>query len=182
MDARAGIGVTDERQQLATPPKPSVPEHLVPSGAAPVRRLPIGAEPQSDSGVHFRIWAPRCREVVVEIEGFEPAALQFEIGGYFSLWSLPARAGMRYRFRLDRGERAFPDPASRFQPEGGYDPDRGTGGCFREGLRPPGTGLPVVGIAVSRAAEIARTHDIPIGFGAPSHRTARGDVASTGPR
>jgi maltooligosyltrehalose trehalohydrolase len=122
VDARAGIGVTDERQQLATPPRPSVPEHLVPSGAAPVRRLPIGAEPQSDSGVHFRIWAPRCREVVVEIEGFEPAALQFEIGGYFSLWSLPARAGMRYRFRLDRGERALPDPASRFQPEGPHGP------------------------------------------------------------
>ncbi|HWO84890.1 MAG TPA: malto-oligosyltrehalose trehalohydrolase [Stellaceae bacterium] len=73
-------------------------------------------------GVHFRLWAPRCREVVVEIEGLNPAALQPEIGGYFSLWSLPARAGMRYRFRLDRGERAFPDPASRFQPEGPHGP------------------------------------------------------------
>ena len=29
-----------------------------------------------------------------------------------------------------------------FVPNQGYDPDRGTGGCFREGLRPPGTGLP----------------------------------------
>jgi hypothetical protein len=29
---------------------------------------------------------------------------------------------MRYRFRLDRGERAFPDPASRFQPEGPHGP------------------------------------------------------------
>ena len=122
MDARAGIGVTDEQQELVTSPKSFVPEHLVSPGAAPVRRLPIGAEPQLGGGVHFRLWAPRCREVVVEIEGLNPAALQPEIGGYFSLWSLPARAGMRYRFRLDRGERAFPDPASRFQPEGPHGP------------------------------------------------------------
>ena len=122
MDARAGIGVTDEQQELVTSPKSFVPEHLVSPWAAPVRRLPIGAEPQSGGGVHFRLWAPRCREVVVEIEGLNPAALQPEIGGYFSLWSLPARAGMRYRFRLDRGERAFPDPASRFQPEGPHGP------------------------------------------------------------
>jgi len=122
VDARAGIGVTDEQEELVTSPKSFVPEHLVSPGAAPVRRLPIGAEPQLGGGVHFRLWAPRCREVVVEIEGLNPAALQPEIGGYFSLWSRLARAGMRYRFRLDRGERAFPDPASRFQPEGPHGP------------------------------------------------------------
>src|SRR5207302_631434 len=126
VDARVGVGLgvrlPKERQELATPRKLSVAEHLVSPEAAPVRRLPIGAEPQSDGGVHFRVWAPRCREVVVEIEGLEPAAVQSETDGYYSLWSLPARAGMRYRFRLDRGERAFPDPASRFQPEGPHGP------------------------------------------------------------
>jgi maltooligosyltrehalose trehalohydrolase len=126
VDARAGmdlgIGLTDERRELVTPPSPSAPEHLVWPEAPPVRRLPIGAEPQSEGGVHFRVWAPRCREVAVEIEGLEPAALQSVTDGYFSLWSLPARAGMRYRFRLDRGERALPDPASRFQPEGPHGP------------------------------------------------------------
>jgi hypothetical protein len=44
-------------------------------------------------GVHLRVWAPRCREVVVEIEGLEPAALQPETDGKFSLRSVPARAG-----------------------------------------------------------------------------------------
>ena len=126
MDARAGVGLgvlfTKERQELATPPKPSVLEHLVSSKAAPVRRLPIGAEPQSDGGVHFRVWAPRCREVDLEIEGLQPAALQPETDGYFSLRSLLARTGMRYRFRLDQGEAALPDPASRFQPEGPHGP------------------------------------------------------------
>jgi maltooligosyltrehalose trehalohydrolase len=122
VDARAGMGVTIERQPLVTPPEPFVPEHLISPEAAPVRRLPIGAEPQLGSGVHFRVWAPRCREVVVEIGGLEPVALQPETDGYFSLWSAPARAGMRYRFRLDQGEKALPDPASRFQPEGPHGP------------------------------------------------------------
>jgi len=124
VDARVGVGVdvllTREQQELATPPKPCVLEYLVSPKAAPVRRLLIGAEPQPDGGVHFRVWAPRCREVVVEIEGLEPAALQPETDGYFSLRSLPARAGMRYR--LGQGEEALPDPASRFQPEGPHGP------------------------------------------------------------
>ncbi|MFZ1121478.1 MAG: hypothetical protein WAN81_14725, partial [Candidatus Binataceae bacterium] len=97
-------------------------ERLVSPDTTPVRHLPIGAEPQSGGGVHFRVWAPRCCEIVVEIEGLEPAALQSEPDGYFSLWSEPARAGMRYRFRLDPGEAALPDPASRFQPGGPHGP------------------------------------------------------------
>ncbi len=122
MDARAGFGLVSDRQESPTPPKPSVPRHLFLPEAVPVRRLPIGAEPQPDGSVHFRVWAPRCREVAVEIEGLEPAALRSEPEGYFSLRSLPARAGMRYRFRLDRGETALPDPASRFQPDGPHGP------------------------------------------------------------
>jgi maltooligosyltrehalose trehalohydrolase len=128
VDARVGVGLgvllTKERRKLATPPKPSVLEHLVSPKAAPVRRLPIGAEPQPHGGVHFRVWAPRCREVVVEIEGLEPAALQPETHGYFSLRSMPARSGLHYRLRLDQGEAALPDPASRFQPEGPHGPSQ----------------------------------------------------------
>jgi maltooligosyltrehalose trehalohydrolase len=106
-----------------TPTDLSSPIHPLSTEVAPVRRLPIGAEPQPEGGVHFRVWAPRCREIVVEIEGLEPAALQSEPDGYFSLWSMPAQVGMRYRFRLDHGEAAaLPDPASRFQPEGPHGP------------------------------------------------------------
>ncbi len=99
--------------------EPAIPSHL---GNAPVRRLPVGAEPQPDGGVHFRLWAPRCREVAVEIEGFEPTVMDAESGGYFSCRVQSAQIGMRYRFRLDRGDRALPDPASRFQPEGPHGP------------------------------------------------------------
>ena len=105
-----------------TPPSPSILIPSISTAAEPVRRLPIGAEPLSDGGVHFRVWAPRCREVAVEIEGLGSAALQAETEGYFSLRSLSAKAGMRYRFRLDPGEAALPDPASRFQPEGPHGP------------------------------------------------------------
>ena len=101
MNAHAGFGLSKEQQELETRPKRLVLERLVSPDTTPVRHLPIGAEPQSGGGVHFRVWAPRCCEIVVEIEGLEPAALQSEPDGYFSLWSVPARAGMRYRFRLD---------------------------------------------------------------------------------
>ena len=120
--AGAGFGLATQRQEPAMPSQLPVLEQLLSPARAALRRLPIGAEPQPDGGVHFRVWAPRCREVAVEIEGLEPAVLQSEAEGYFSLRSPTARAGMRYRFRLDRGEMALPDPASRFQPDGPHGP------------------------------------------------------------
>ena len=83
----------------------------------PVRRLPVGAESQRGGGVHFRVWAPACREVLVEFEDGEGQALLPELGGYFSALSGAARAGWRYRFQLDFSE-SVPDPASRFQADG----------------------------------------------------------------
>jgi maltooligosyltrehalose trehalohydrolase len=81
------------------------------------RRYPIGAEPTAQ-GVHFRVWAPKRRRVEVVVEGAEHAvSLEREEPGYFSGLIEGAKAGLRYRFRLD-GAGMFPDPASRFQPEG----------------------------------------------------------------
>lgn len=89
------------------------------------RRLPIGAE-ASAAGVHFRVWAPRRQRVEVVIEGGPHfgAAFAFELapeqasGGYFSGFLQGAGHGTRYRYRLDGKEGPFPDPASRFQPDG----------------------------------------------------------------
>ena len=36
--------------------------------------------------------------------------------------ALAARAGDRYQFQLDDDEKLYPDPASRFQPEGPHGP------------------------------------------------------------
>ena len=96
--------------------------------AAPQRRLPIGAEVVPE-GVHFRVWAPGHRKVEVVLFGEETGApvaafaLSAEEEGYFSGTCREARAGSLYRYRLGGGN-SFPDPASRFQPEGPHGPSR----------------------------------------------------------
>jgi maltooligosyltrehalose trehalohydrolase len=89
-----------------------------------IRRLPVGAEVQPAGGVHFRVWAPACRQVEVLFdEGGAAHALAAEGNGYFSGLVGAAANGTRYRYRLD-GRHAFPDPASRFQPEGPHGPSQ----------------------------------------------------------
>jgi maltooligosyltrehalose trehalohydrolase len=91
------------------------------------RKLPIGAEVLGTAGVDFRIWAPRRRraEVVLETDdGAVAVQLASTKGGYFSRLVAAARAGMRYRFRLDGEPTLYPDPASRFQPEGPHGPSQ----------------------------------------------------------
>jgi maltooligosyltrehalose trehalohydrolase len=89
------------------------------------RRLPIGAE-VVPGGVHFRVWAPRCESVEVVFEsasGSWPVEMELDAegNGYFSGLVPGAGAEALYRLRLDGGE-AFPDPASRFQPQGPHGP------------------------------------------------------------
>jgi maltooligosyltrehalose trehalohydrolase len=88
------------------------------------RRLPVGAEVVAH-GVHVRVWAPKRRHVEVVLEGSQakPQALAPEAGGYFSGLVEGMRAGSLYRLRLD-GDGTFPDPASRFQPQGPHGPSQ----------------------------------------------------------
>src|SRR5213593_3390386 len=81
------------------------------------RRLPIGAEPLGDGRTHMRVWAPAAKRVAAIISGGDTTMLAAEDGGYFS-GIVTAGAGARYQFKLDDGEQAYPDPASRFQPAG----------------------------------------------------------------
>ena len=92
-----------------------------------IRRLPVGAEVQTNGQTHFRLWSPdHCKiELVLEASpnsDDQPRALLMtrEEGDYFSLCAR-ATAGTLYRFRLDDGPR-LPDPASRFQPLGPEGP------------------------------------------------------------
>jgi maltooligosyltrehalose trehalohydrolase len=98
-----------------------------PSVGAKSRRLPIGAEVLPDGHVHFGAWAPRRRQVAVVLElplgSSSTIHLSAEGNGYFSGYSAEARAGLRYRFQLD-GNEQYPDPASRFQPEGPHGPSQ----------------------------------------------------------
>jgi maltooligosyltrehalose trehalohydrolase len=86
------------------------------------RRLSQGAEVVA-GGVHFRVWAPGHDQVEVLIgERAEPHALDAEGDGHWSLLVDGIGAGARYRFRLDGEGEGFPDPASRFLPEGPHGP------------------------------------------------------------
>jgi maltooligosyltrehalose trehalohydrolase len=85
------------------------------------RRLPIGAELAGSGTVHFRVWAPQATRVEAASADGRRAALTRENSGYFS-GTLAAAAGDRYHFRLDDDTTRYPDPASRFQPEGPHGP------------------------------------------------------------
>lgn len=107
------------------------------------RRHPIGAELIDSTRAHFRVWAPKVKQMEVVIEGKEkdigdwghganrkastwPArstlhSLTREKDGYFS-GAVEASAGDLYRFRVDGSEKLYPDPASRFQPAGPHGP------------------------------------------------------------
>ena len=90
------------------------------------RKQPVGAEVSAE-GVHFRVWAPARKkiEVVFEDKDVAPHSLEpDEQAGYFSGLVAQAKAGARYRFRLDGASQLLPDPASRFQPEGPHGPSQ----------------------------------------------------------
>ncbi|MBA2484551.1 MAG: malto-oligosyltrehalose trehalohydrolase [Nitrospira sp.] len=76
----------------------------------------------TQEGVQFRCWAPKPArvEILLEEEG-TVHALTREAEGYWTGLVLEAAAGMTYRYRLD-GEAVYPDPCSRFQPEGPHGP------------------------------------------------------------
>jgi maltooligosyltrehalose trehalohydrolase len=86
------------------------------------RRRFLGAE-LVPGGVHFRVWAPGRREVAVVI-GDRDHPLDREAGGYFAGLVPDAGAGTRYLFRLDGEGDGYPDPASRYQPQGPHEPSQ----------------------------------------------------------
>jgi len=82
------------------------------------RRYPIGAEIISENETHFRVWAPKADKLAVALEK-RTHPLMSEGDGYFS-GTVNCGAGARYKFQINDGD-AFPDPASRFQPEGPHE-------------------------------------------------------------
>jgi maltooligosyltrehalose trehalohydrolase len=90
------------------------------------RRYPIGAELIGSDQTHFRVWAPKAHHVDLVLQDNAAKhphqtfhALEPEQGGYFSQHA-NAHAGTRYWFRVNNN--LYPDPASRFQPDGPHGP------------------------------------------------------------
>jgi maltooligosyltrehalose trehalohydrolase len=79
--------------------------------------MPFGAEVRDDGSVRFRLWAPKAERVELCLEEFQDESSEATRvrDGWFEIITREARAGSRYRFRID-GKTQVPDPASRFQP------------------------------------------------------------------
>ncbi|MCU1452599.1 MAG: treZ [Acidimicrobiales bacterium] len=82
--------------------------------------LPLGARPTPRGTTVFRAWAPAAEEVAVRIGDQDHEARR----GLLGVWEaeLPAIHGDDYEFVLDGT--AWPDPWSRWQPEGIRGPSR----------------------------------------------------------
>jgi len=79
--------------------------------------MPFGTE-LTPAGVRFALWAPGARQVRLLLDdatGRRDVAMPARDGGWFELTVPGARAGARYRYRID-DELAIPDPAARFVP------------------------------------------------------------------
>lgn len=92
----------------------------------------LGATYLGDNRCCFRVWAPNAQRV--ELHLFPDGAPdrsshdQFiqmisQSKGYHEVTVNDVTPGARYMFRLD-GDQEYPDPASRFQPEGVHEPSQ----------------------------------------------------------
>ena len=79
--------------------------------------MPFGAQP-TPSGVRFALWAPGAHSVALLLDGPDASramAMPARGDGWYELTVTDARAGTRYRYRID-DDLAIPDPAARFAP------------------------------------------------------------------
>lgn len=84
--------------------------------------ISLGAQ-AVDEGVRFRVWAPKAKRLDVVFGNGNTQSLERDGRGYFSGLARHASPGMTYRYRLD-GEKDYPDPCSRYQPEGPHGPSQ----------------------------------------------------------
>jgi maltooligosyltrehalose trehalohydrolase len=84
------------------------------------RPLAFGAEITAPGRARFRLWAPACQQVTLEIEGREPAPMARLPDGWFEL-ETDCTPGEEYRYRI-RPDLAVPDPAARAQAEDVHGP------------------------------------------------------------
>jgi maltooligosyltrehalose trehalohydrolase len=94
------------------------------------RQFPIGAESLGEGGVHFRVWAPQRKIVCVVLEsgpgapGLIPLEPDPEDQAFHFGFSDQASTDTLYRYQLDDDPIHYPDPASRYQPDGPHGPSQ----------------------------------------------------------
>jgi maltooligosyltrehalose trehalohydrolase len=88
------------------------------------RRRRFGAEMRA-GGVEFCVSAPRCRSVRLLLdEGTRVVPMERRSRSDFWAFVPGLAAGALYRFLLDEDPVPYPDPASRFQPDGPHGPSQ----------------------------------------------------------
>ena len=89
-------------------------------------RPELGARP-TVGGTNFRVWAPKAETVEVVHESPDQPSVVHSLkrseDGTFQGFVEGVQAGDRYRYRVD-GRGPYPDPASRYQPEGVHGPSQ----------------------------------------------------------
>jgi maltooligosyltrehalose trehalohydrolase len=80
----------------------------------------LGAN-RTGSAVCYRVYAPDAHEVVLHLEGRGDRRMTAEAHGVFAHTEPEAEAGQRYSYTVD-GKGPWPDPWSRWQPEGVHGP------------------------------------------------------------
>ena len=97
----------------------------------------LGATYLGDNRCRFLVWAPLAEQVEVHLVSPREELVPLERGkgvtspGWLRAWT----PGCRYFYRL-HGQQDFPDPASRFQPEGVHGPSQVVEPRFLLGRRP----------------------------------------------
>jgi maltooligosyltrehalose trehalohydrolase len=88
-------------------------------------RLELGATPVDAERCQFVVWAPFAERVEAHVLDPSERLMDMErLGnGYYRTVVEDVGPGALYVYRLD-GDREFPDPASRYQPEGVHGPSR----------------------------------------------------------
>lgn len=94
--------------------------------AAAIWNFDLGATVLKEGGTRFRVWAPKSQSVNLLILSGKAAGtvpMLQEEKGYYSVTVPGVADGDRYLFQLDT-EQTFPDPVSRYQPDGVHEPSQ----------------------------------------------------------
>ena len=97
---------------------------LEPTIAAQPDRRPQGALRQADGSVLWRVWASRSKGVSLVLlseNRREEIPMEPEGHGFYTHRREQVAAGTRYAYKLEEGGK-YPDPASRWQPDGVHRP------------------------------------------------------------
>jgi maltooligosyltrehalose trehalohydrolase len=86
-------------------------------------QLDLGAKMIGTNQVRFNVWAPFAQQVAVELVEQDRTSIPMQPAsqGYFETIVEEVDPRARYRYLLN-GQKARPDPASRFQPDGVHGP------------------------------------------------------------